>query len=62
MDEKIKETAKLAAFASHNLNEASDEVELLNGQWEKIVQKVDTARLELENAERVFLEYFTQKD
>ncbi len=62
MDEQRKQIAKLLAFARHNLNKANDEVEQLNGQWEKIARKVDTARLELENAERIFLEYCTPKD
>ena len=62
MDEQIKKAAELLAVAREKLNEASDDVERLNGQWERIVEKVDTARLELENAERVFLAYYTPQD
>ena len=61
MDEQIKQTAELLAVARHKMNEASDDVERLNDQWEKIVEKVDTARLEMENAERKFLEYCSSK-
>ncbi len=62
MDKQEKEIANVLAVARDNLAKADDEVRQLNGQWEKIVQKVENAHLELENAERLFLESYTQKD
>ena len=62
MDEKIKKIANLLAVARDNMNEANDEVEQLDRQLEKIVRKVDLACLDVENAERLFLEYCLPKD
>ncbi len=62
MEKQEKEIANVLAVARDNLAKADDEVRQLNGQWEKIAQKVENAHLELENVERLFLESYTPKD
>ncbi len=62
MDDQLRDTAALLARAVLVMNEAAAEAEQVTRQWADIAQKVDTARLEAENAEKAFLGYCASQD